>query len=108
MAQPDREQRRNRRASRPQPALAGGPAPAPERRPASVGAEREQQRESHGFGPATFVRESAGELKKVEWPGQQQVIQGTIVVLIACIVVGAYLYANDKVWQYVVHHVLLR
>jgi preprotein translocase subunit SecE len=108
MAQPDREQRRNRRARRPQPALAGGPAAAPQRRSAPAGAEREPARESQGFGPANFVRESAGELNKVEWPGQQQLIQGTLVVLIACIVVGAYLYLNDKVWQYVVHHVLLR
>ena len=109
MAHPDRDQRRARRANRPQPALAGGPPSAPPRRPTSVGGERsEPGRESEGFGPANFVRESYGELKKVEWPRQQQLIQGTVVVLVACIVVGAYLYLNDKVWQYVVHHVLLR
>ena len=49
-----------------------------------------------------FVRESWAELNKVEWPGQSQVIQATIVVLIACIVVGIYLFANDKLWQPVV------
>src|SRR5581483_4080970 len=38
-----------------------------------------------------FVMESWAELKKVEWPGQNQVIQGTVVVLIACLVVGTYL-----------------
>jgi preprotein translocase SecE subunit len=51
----------------------------------------------------SFVAESWGELKKVEWPGQSQVIQATIVVLIACFVVGVYLYINDLVWKHVVH-----
>jgi len=54
----------------------------------------------------SFVSESWAELKKVEWPGQAQVIQATVVVLIACIVVGVYLYANDLVWQRVVQRIL--
>ena len=40
-----------------------------------------------------FVKEAWAELKKVEWPGRSQVIQGTIVVIIACVIVGAFLYA---------------
>ena len=36
------------------------------------------------------------------------VVSGTAVVLIACVIVGAYLYLNDTVWKYVVQHVLLR
>jgi len=55
-----------------------------------------------------FVQESWAELKKVEWPGQNQVIQGTVVVLVACVVVGAYLYLNDQIWKEVVQKVLLR
>ena len=47
------------------------------------------------------------ELKKVEWPGQNQVIQGTVVVLVACLVVGVYLYVNDIVWKHVVSKVFL-
>ena len=47
-------------------------------------------------------RESAAELKKVEWPGQNQVVQGTVVVLVACIIVGAFLYVNDQIWKQVV------
>src|SRR5438445_740502 len=54
--------------------------PRPESRP--VG---EVQRERRGgfFG---FVQESWAELQKVEWPTQNQVLQGTVVVLVACIV----------------------
>ena len=54
----------------------------------------------------SFVSESWAELKKVEWPGQSQVIQATVVVLIACIVVGAYLYINDRIWAHVVKWLL--
>jgi preprotein translocase SecE subunit len=55
-----------------------------------------------------FVEESVAELKKVEWPGQNQVVQGTVVVLIACLIVGVYLYLNDKLWSHFVSQVLLR
>jgi hypothetical protein len=36
------------------------------------------------------------------------VISGTTVVIIACIIVGTYLWLNDELWKYVVKHVLLR
>ena len=55
-----------------------------------------------------FVQESWAELKKVEWPSQNQVIQGTVVVLVACIIVGAYLWLNDQLWKEVVQKVLLK
>jgi preprotein translocase subunit SecE len=54
-----------------------------------------------------FISQSIGELKKVEWPGQTQVVQATTVVLIACIIVGLWLYANDFIWQRVVKQILL-
>ncbi len=54
-----------------------------------------------------FIRESWGELKKVEWPGRSQVIQGTIVVIIACAIVGTYLYAADQFFKPFVRNVLL-
>jgi len=54
----------------------------------------------------SFFAESWAELKKVDWPGQSQVIQATVVVLIACIVVGVYLYVNDLVWKQVVQKLI--
>ena len=112
MARPSRQQRRERRAQ--QPALAGaGAPPAPPSRPAARGESEPERRPRQstgtgGGGPFTFFRESYGELKKVEWPDQKAVISGTVVVIAACIIVGAFLYLNDQVWQYVVQHVLLR
>ena len=75
--------------------------PAVGRPGGSGGAQVEERRRGH------FVRDSWAELKKVEWPGQNQVIQGTVVVLVACVVVGAYLYLNDQVWKQVVSKFLL-
>jgi preprotein translocase subunit SecE len=63
-----------------------------------AGAQRRERR--------SFVAESWAELKKVEWPNQPQVIQATVVVLIACIVVGIYLYLNDTLWKPVVQKII--
>jgi preprotein translocase subunit SecE len=54
-----------------------------------------------------FVHESWAELKKVDWPNRPQVIQGTVVVIIACAVVGAYLWGLDQVFRPFVQNVLL-
>jgi|SRR5579862_2202736 preprotein translocase subunit SecE len=86
-----------RRARRREQALAARPQQTPQQRAAAP----DERRRSN------FVAESWAELKKVEWPGQNQVVQGTVVVLIACLVVGFYLYLNDQVWKHVVTNVLL-
>jgi preprotein translocase subunit SecE len=54
----------------------------------------------------SFVRESVAELRKVEWPDQRQVTTGTVVVIIACAICGAYLWLNDLLWQRVVEVLL--
>ena len=104
MAGPSRQQRRERRAQ--QPALAGaGAPPTPPARPVAHREGGGDQPEHRRF---RFFQESYAELKKVEWPDQKAVISGTTVVLIACIIVGSYLWLNDELWKYVVKHVLLR
>jgi preprotein translocase subunit SecE len=90
------EMRSDRRAARrEQRDERGNARPQPPARPAS------EEHRSH------FLAESWGELKKVEWPGQAQVIQGTVVVLVACLVVGVFLYVNDTIWKQVVQKVFL-
>lgn len=84
-----RAARRAARAERPVPAARPQAQPVAERR------------------RSNFFTEAWAELKKVEWPNQNQVIQGTVVVLIACLVVGAYLYVNDEIWKRVVSKVFL-
>ncbi len=76
-------------------------------RPAQQPPKTQTGRRGRGGGSRRFVAESAAELKKVEWPGQRQVMTGTVVVLIACGIVGAYLWAADLVFQPLVQRVLL-
>ena len=111
MARETRRQRRDQRKA------SGAPTAAPKSgaqrtrsqaqvrpgmQPASTQTGRREQRER-----GRFVRESWAELKKVEWPSRAQVVQGTIVVIIACIIVGTYLYAADQVFKPFVRNVLL-
>jgi preprotein translocase subunit SecE len=105
MARQTRAQRRARREQMTpgsEAALPGGP-PAPPRRPtARASARPEPAREPRsvpGAGARGFVAESWAELKKVEWPTQNQLIQGVVVVLIACVIVGIFLYAADQVFK---------
>ena len=60
-----------------------------------------------GGGFKRFVSESWAELKKVEWPTQNQVIQGTVVVIIACGIVGLFLWICDLLFKPFVRDVLL-
>ena len=61
-----------------------------------------------GGGFRRFVSESWAELKKVEWPSKAQVMQGTIVVIIACAIVGAYLWVADLSFKPFVRDILLK
>jgi preprotein translocase subunit SecE len=78
------------------------PVPEPAR------SQEERRGGPPGIAIKRFVSESWGELQKVDWPGQQQLIQGTVVVLLACMIVGVYLWAADEVFKRLVQHILLR
>ena len=95
MSELESDRRAARRAEREQRNVNARPQPA------QRSAQPEEKRRSN------FISESYAELKKVEWPGQNQVIQGTVVVLVACFVVGLFLYVNDTVWKHVVSKFLL-
>jgi preprotein translocase SecE subunit len=61
----------------------------------------------HGTWVGNFIRESIGELRKVEWPTQNHLIQGTVVVIVACVVMGTYLYFADLIFNKLVSKLLL-
>jgi preprotein translocase subunit SecE len=122
VARQTRDERRKRRAQAdastgggdrvpPRPPMRLSPEPAPGG-PARVPSGPSYQADPRRRNPFTwlvqFIGETVAELKKVEWPRQQQVIQGTVVVLIACLVVGFYLYGADQVFKRLVQDVLLR
>ena len=108
-----RQTRAQRRARRQAQAESGGVAQRARARqqqirPAQPLKTQTGARRVPGGGTRRFIVESWGELKKVEWPTQSHVIQGTAVVLIACLIVGAFLYLNDIVWKHFVSDVLLK
>jgi preprotein translocase SecE subunit len=97
-----RRQRRDaRRAAGEDAARGGTPRPVP------VGPQDSPEPSVDSGHRGGFIRESIGELKKVEWPNRAQVIQGTIVVIIACAIVGAYLWGADQILKPFVRDVLL-
>jgi preprotein translocase subunit SecE len=99
-------QRRARREAR-RGDVAAAPPPAPPLRPTARGGG-DAHSEPHGRKRRfNFIRESWEELQKVEWPNQNQVVQGTIVVLVACIIVGFYLWGADQVFRRLVQQVFL-
>ena len=104
-----RETRRQRRAAR----AAAGDGAATGRRSRAQAARPAQQPVKQQTGRKAdrqrgqFVRESAAELKKVDWPSRRQTFQGVVVVIIACTIVGAYLWGLDQIFRPLVDRVLL-
>jgi preprotein translocase subunit SecE len=108
MAKQTRAQRRARRAEQQRQGNGAEARPAqrqPQMRAAAPATEAESR--LPGSGIRRFIGESAAELKKVEWPGQQQLIQGVAVVLIACVIVGTYLWLSDLAFKRLVQNVFL-
>jgi len=104
-----RETRRQRRAAR----AAGGDGASTSRRGRAAQARPSQQPVKQQTGRKAehprgqFVRESYAELRKVDWPSRRQTFQGVVVVIIACTIVGFYLWGLDQIIRPVVDRVLL-
>jgi preprotein translocase subunit SecE len=109
MARQTRAQRRARRAEQQRQANGSDGAQqvqrAPVQRAAAPAAQTE--RRAPGSGVRRFIGESVAELKKVEWPTQPQLVQGVAVVIIACVIVGTYLWVADLAFKRLVQHVFL-
>ncbi len=50
---------------------------------------------------SNFLREVRSEIKKVTWPSRNEVYNTTVVVLIAMVFFGFYLYFMDAFFSYV-------
>jgi len=122
MARNTRQRRRQRRRAQGGAAAGGAEQAQPQEKSVTQRARARQQavrpsaqpqksqtgaRRVPGSGFRRFVSESWAELKKVEWPTQNQVVQGTIVVIIACGIVGAYLWVADLIFKPLVRNILL-
>jgi preprotein translocase subunit SecE len=111
MARQTRSQRRARRQAQAESAAGQGVAQRARTRQQQVRPSQQPAKSQAGAqrrergGARSFIAESWGELKKVEWPGQSQLIQGVVVVLIACLIVGFFLYTCDLIFKRLVQQV---
>ena len=55
--------------------------------------------ESLEFIMIKFIKESREELRKVVWPGRDEVFSSTMVVLIAVIVISLFLFMTDWTFE---------
>jgi preprotein translocase SecE subunit len=103
-----RETRRQRRAAR---AAAGDGASTRRSRQLQQRPSQQPIKQQTGRREAKprgqFARESYAELRKVDWPSRAQTFQGVVVVIIACVIVGFYLWGLDQIIRPLVNHVLL-
>jgi preprotein translocase subunit SecE len=53
----------------------------------------------------SFLRDVRAELKKVTWPSRNEVYSTTIVVIIATVFFGLYLYFMDLIFSWVLNQV---
>ena len=65
---------------------------APERRPSAPAQASERT------SPRQFFTEVRGELRRVAWPTRSEVINSTIIVLIAVVVMTSLIFGADLLW----------
>jgi preprotein translocase SecE subunit len=109
VARPTRQARRERREQQRAAGENGGAADRARRPQQAVAAAPEAEVQPgvhHRGGVIGFIGECIAELKKVEWPGQKQVITGTVVVIVACTIVGLYLWGIDLVMKPLVQRLI--
>ncbi|WP_312642755.1 preprotein translocase subunit SecE [Hydrogenoanaerobacterium sp.] len=51
-------------------------------------------------------RDMKGEVKKVVWPSKSSIINNTIVVIVICLIFGAFIWGLDAVLSWLVQVVL--
>ena len=66
---------------------------APERRPGSPGGQTSER-----TSPAQFFSEVRGEMRRVAWPTRSEVINSTIIVLIAVVFMTTLIFGADYLW----------
>ena len=48
----------------------------------------------------TFFKEVKSELKKVVWPSKKQLINNTLIVIAAVLIIGVVIWVFDAIFQY--------
>lgn len=84
--------RQQKRMMQKQGQLGADGAPAARKRPAP---QAPRPSKDDRTGPVQFLREVRGELRKVAWPSQSEIVNYSIIVLITVVVLTAYIATLD-------------
>jgi preprotein translocase subunit SecE len=87
--------RQQKRMMQKQGQLGADGAPAARKRPAP---QAPRPGKDERTGPVQFLREVRGELRKVAWPSQSEIVNYSIIVLITVVVLTAYIATLDYVF----------
>ena len=49
---------------------------------------------------AKYFRETKSEMKKVVWPSRKQLVNNTLVVVAAVLVIGVFIWVLDVIFQF--------
>ena len=52
--------------------------------------------------PAVFMRQVKQEISKITWPTRKEAMQGTVVVIVASIIIALFLLVVDSLFKYAV------
>ena len=56
--------------------------------------------------PALFVRQVKQEASKITWPTRAETMQGTIAVLVICIILAVFLFVIDSTFAGIIHKIM--
>jgi preprotein translocase subunit SecE len=54
----------------------------------------------------TYIGEVRSEMRRVTWPNKQEIYGITVMVILTTFIFGAYFYATDRFFSYVVGRIL--
>ncbi len=53
-----------------------------------------------------FFSDVTKEMKKVTWPKKEELRESTVIVLVSCLIIGAFVYAVDTILVLVLQQIL--
>lgn len=56
--------------------------------------------------PALFVRQVKQEASKITWPSRAETMQGTIAVVVICVILAVFLFVVDSVFAGIIHKII--
>jgi preprotein translocase subunit SecE len=56
--------------------------------------------------PAQFVRQVKQEIAKITWPTKQEIVQGTLIVVVMCAILAGFLFVVDTIFAAAIRRII--